>query len=367
VLLADHLFRCTHPAVRPRFACEAQVTFLYHPTPSRLATVSFTSPSKMTALSGPVAPAFLAPTPLIHARTRQLSNAAALSPQGRRAMTRGTVATATPTPGPWPRPRPQQQPSQPSQQQQQQAATPSIHLKPVVRAPVVDSRIGSAVEAHHWITVSSSSVRLFERAAVAHTDMVRRVERHAQNGSIHRWVLRAVADPALATPLQSSNAQSRYVVMETFKPGEDNSRGVMRRWLGAVERLGPALNAPVVQTLQYNNVFTSKLHNAKFDINDAVVIVESVNAGSMDCAEELQNLLEANAEASVACGDCLEFCVLEAVDSPAFYKTIEVYADVDRLHQHMEGNDASFLEKIAPFAVRSAHRSRSAFKPVVFA
>jgi quinol monooxygenase YgiN len=238
-----------------------------------------------------------------------------------------------------------------------------------VRAPVVNSRVASAVEAHHWITVSSESVRLFERAAVAHADMVRRVERHAQNGSLHRWVLRAVEDPALVAPLQTANAQCRYVVMETFKPAQDPAGppdGIMRRWLGAIERLGPALNAPVAQTLQYNNVFTSKLHDAKFDVDSAVVIVESVNAARPSAVADLQKVLESNAEASVACGDCLEFCVLEALDAPGFFKTIEVYANIDLLRKHVGGLDSVFLENAAPFIARSSHRSRSAFRPVVF-
>lgn len=250
----------------------------------------------------------------------------------------------------------------------------------VVRAPLVDSRVSSVVEAHHWITVSSASVRMFERAAVAQADMVRRVERNTATGAQHRWVLRPVdvdatdpssiatlfSQPASIVAPQSVNQQSRYVVMETFKHGEDTNSGVMRRWLGAIEHVGPAFDASNVQTLRYENVYTAKLHEAKFDVNTAVVVVETINADGEEKAREVEKCLRSTADVAVASGDCLEYCVLEAMCKPGLFKTIEVYKDASAFGAYMNELDSAFLHRLRPHTVQGSHRSRSAFKPVVF-
>lgn len=241
-----------------------------------------------------------------------------------------------------------------------------IRTRTSVRAPVVDLRKSAAVEAHHWITVSSLAVRMFERAAIAHTDMVRGVEESTATGSLHRWVLRVVDDPFVADVPQSVNAQSRYVVMETYKPGDRDNEGVMRRWLSAVERLGPALSVPDAHTLFYSNVFTSKLHNAEFDVHRSVVMAESFSVNNADNSSALRDTLQSLAEESVAYGDCLEFCVLEALEHPGLFKTLEVYKDTEALSKHMNKLDVQYWEKLQPLVTHSSGRPRIAFKPVVF-
>lgn len=238
--------------------------------------------------------------------------------------------------------------------------------KTAVHATIIDSRKSAVVEAHHWITVSSLALRMFERAAVAHADMVRRVEKTTATGSLHRWVLRVVDDPFLADAPQSVNSQSRYVVMETYRPGDKDNDGVMRRWLSAIERLGPALSAPVTQTLRYSNLFTSKLHNAKFDVHRSVVMAETFSASNIEESSVIMDILQSHAEESVASGDCLEFCVLEAVDHPGLFKTLEVYKDADSLREHMDKLDVKYWQKLQPLVTNSSSRKRNAFKPVVF-
>jgi quinol monooxygenase YgiN len=237
-----------------------------------------------------------------------------------------------------------------------------------VRAPVVDVRVAFANEAHHWLTVSSGGKALFERAAVAQADMVRVVEREAGGGALHRWVLRAVEDPlGRERGGGDVNGVGRYVVMETYKEGGGDlvTTGAMDRWLGAIAAAGEKLDCAVSATLRYANVFTTKMHGATFDVHRSIVVAESVQAEA-GAAAALRQVLEGRAEAAVAAGDCLEFCVLEATCKDGLFKTIEVYADVDALREHMDGLDAAFVESTAPLVALSGHRARSSFKPVVF-
>lgn len=253
--------------------------------------------------------------------------------------------------------------------QQQQQPAPAARARKRMRAHVVDSRVASVVEAHHWITVKGSATRMFERAAVAQADMTRHVERRTGAGALHRWVLRNVQDPTLGFMDAAfvTKPTDTYVVMETFKSGEQDD--VTHRWLSAVERVGPAVDTLDIQTRHYENVFTAKLHDAEFDPDRTIVVVESVNVdmsrpGNL---EEVTGILRSGAEASVANGECLEFCILQAPGERGFFKTIEVYRDVDALRAHMDGLDRAFVRRTQGRCIVSSHgRSRESFKAVVF-
>lgn len=211
---------------------------------------------------------------------------------------------------------------------------------------------------------------MFERAAVAQADMTRQVERRAGQGALHRWVLREVADPTggmLHTTVRGVDA--KYVVMETFKARVSREKpGIMRRWLSAVERVGPALNAVDIRTRNYENVFTSKLHDVEFDPNQNVVVVESVNVDMSRSQNlpEVVDILRSTAEANVAAGNCLEFCVLHKPGEQGFFKTIEVYKDVDALRDHLDSLDMVYARRVQG-RTTDGHRSRQTFHPVVFA
>lgn len=141
----------------------------------------------------------------------------------------------------------------------------------------------------------------------------------------------------------------------------------MRRWLSAVEKAGPLVNAVDIRTLKYENMFTSKLHDAKFDPHNNIVVMESVNV-DMSRRSNLENavkVLRDAAETSVTSGDCLEFCVLHAPGEKGFFKTIEVYKDVDALKRHMQGKDKAYAKSLEKYTIHG-HRNRLSFKPVVF-
>eukprot|EP00173_Palmaria_palmata_P004391 Plantae.Rhodophyta-Palmaria_palmata.ctg5867.p1 GENE.Plantae.Rhodophyta-Palmaria_palmata.ctg5867~~Plantae.Rhodophyta-Palmaria_palmata.ctg5867.p1 ORF type:complete len:164 (+),score=46.67 Plantae.Rhodophyta-Palmaria_palmata.ctg5867:38-493(+) len=151
--------------------------------------------------------------------------------------------------------------------------------------------------------------------------------------------------------------------METF--GGEGGEG---RWLGGMELVGKTVQAEVQASLRYRNVFTSKLHDSKFDVNKAVVVVESIQAkAEKDNIKIVREGLEAAAEAAVVAGDCLEFCVLEAAceKGVGLFKTIEVYESEEKRDGRLD-LDAAFVEATKG-AVAAGKRTRSMFKPVVFA
>lgn len=211
-------------------------------------------------------------------------------------------------------------------------------------------------------------MRIFERAAVAQADVARQIESRKGSGALHRWVLRQVADPTQPA-LAVQGRDGRYVVMEAFHRAQAaDEQPLMRRWLSAVERVGPLMNTVDIRTLQYENLFTSKLHDAKFDPNNNIVVVESVNvdmskSGNLDRAVDV---LRMAAERNVSSGDCLEFCVLHAPGEAGFFKTIEVYKDIDALTKHMDGRDKFYAKKLEGYTIQG-QRGRQTFKPVVFA
>lgn len=211
---------------------------------------------------------------------------------------------------------------------------------------------------------------MFERAAVAQADMTRQVERRSQRGAAHRWVLREVPDPIGLSPTAPLPPQdSRYVVMETFKASASTEEpGIMKRWLSAVERVGPSIHAVDIRTRNYENLFTSKLHDVQFDPNENIVVVESVNVDMSRSrnADEVVDILRCTAEASVAAGTCLEFCVLHKPGKQGFFKTIQVYKNVDNLRQHMDSLDQVYTRRVQG-RIADTHRSRHTFQPVVFA
>lgn len=236
------------------------------------------------------------------------------------------------------------------------------------RAPVIDSRVAGVVEAHHWIVVASGSTRAFEKAALANAHVTSLVEKRSGNGALHRWLLTLIPDPTLGFMDGVFRTETTtYVVMETFKSSNLDER-LTQRWLSAVKRVRPMFEMLDIRSLSYENVFTSKVHGASFDPNCNVVVVESVNV-DMSRPQNLQEVMEilrTGAEASVSAGECLEFCVLQAKDRPGFFKTIEVYKDVDALRAHMDGFDRAFVRRTQGRTIGS-HRSRQTFKPVFFA
>lgn len=242
--------------------------------------------------------------------------------------------------------------------------------RPHRSAPVMDSRVSSRLEAHHWIAVKDHSRRMFERAAVAQADVAHQLEQRRGSGALHRWVLRQV----MAHPSRASKATSTYLVLESFDrsvwdaPEVQHDDSLTRRWLSAVERVGPVMSTIDIRSLHYRDVFTSKLHDVVFDPNANVVVLESFNVdlardGALDAVVEG---LRADAERSVASGKCLEFCVLQSTTQPSLLKTVEIYADDTAMQEHMHGMDTKLMHNLQTHAP-GTRRNRHLFKPVVFA
>ncbi|KAI0562659.1 hypothetical protein FGB62_55g135 [Gracilaria domingensis] len=261
---------------------------------------------------------------------------------------------------------PQQQ--QPSNLFSNNASVKKPHKK--ASAHVVDSRVASRVEAHHWIVVKNTSLRIFERAAVAQADLAHQVDSRTHSGALHRWLLREAEDPThLFVNPTVPGSDVRYVVMEAFDR-QDNAvenQLVMRRWLSAVERVGRLMDAVQIQTLHYENAFTSKVHDVQFDPHHNIVVMESINVDITqdDAVDHVFDALRRSAERSVSAGECLEFCVLYAPNEHGFFKTIEVFKNVAALQSHMNGTDVSTVQEITPYLIQG-NRNRQTFKPVMF-
>lgn len=240
-------------------------------------------------------------------------------------------------------------------------------------APVVDSRVASRFEAHHWITVQNQSQRLFERAAVAQVDLTRQLERTQgrEDSALHRWVLREIDVNPYAVSRSSAvnSTSSRYLVTESFdKQATQASKSVTKRWLSAVKRVGPLISATIdIHSLQYSDVFTSKKHDVVFDPSENIVVIHclNINKDLPRSAELLIDALRAKAERAVSVGSCLEFCVLQSDSKPSLLKTIEIFPSMEALMQYANGSDKLFEQTIKPHVV-DGRQGRYVFKPVVF-
>lgn len=261
---------------------------------------------------------------------------------------------------------------QPNRQTNSNKATP----RPRTTAHVIDSRVACRHELHHWITVRNQSCRLFERAAVSQADVTRQLEQKGGPRSLHRWVLRQLPnylenESSLQSQLVSSITQPvvSYVVMESFHQTDfDNaSQSLTRRWLSAVERVGPLISTVDAQTLQYTDVFTCKTHDVVFDPHQNVVVLETLNFDSSHphFINAVVNALRAKAERSVSVGDCLEFCVLQSTVQSNVFKTLEIYKNMDTLRRHMRDLDKKYMHAILSHT-QGNRRNRQMFKPVLF-
>lgn len=239
-------------------------------------------------------------------------------------------------------------------------------------APVVDSRVATRFESHHWITVQNESRRIFERAAVAQVDLARQLEEtQNQSRALHRWVLREIdVHPFAVSRSSAVNAtSSRYLVTESFDAQSSSpSSSVTRRWLSAVERVGPLISSTIdIHSLQYSDVFTSKLHDVVFDPSKNIAVIHCLNLNRDDARAESNVIaaLKAKAERSVSRRNCLEFCVLQSDVQPTLLKTIEIFADMEALMHYANGADKLFEQSIKPHIV-DGRQGRYVFKPVVF-
>lgn len=245
--------------------------------------------------------------------------------------------------------------------------------RPRASATIIDSRVASRREAHHWIVVKDQSRRAFERAAVAQADIAHQLEKIQKSGAAHRWVLCELTHGIPHPPLlaMSQEGHTRYLVTESFDrrlwDTTLHHNSLTRRWLSAVERVGPLISTVDIHSLEYKDVFTSKLHDVIFDPNANIVVLECINIKSdRRAVDAVLDALRAKAERSVAVGECLEFSILQSRSEPTLFKTVEVYTNDSALQLHMDGIDKKFLPSIEPHVV-GTKRNRQFFKPVVFA
>ncbi len=233
-----------------------------------------------------------------------------------------------------------------------------------VSAPVVDSRVAGAAESHHWINVTASFARAFERAASANAGVTAVVEARAGTPARRRWVLRRVADPSLDFLDGTFMTDiATYVVMEQYDTPRTPEDAHTHRWLSAVKRVGPMLGAIDIATLSYDSVLSATRHNAKPTEENAIVVIESFNARDVD---EMKTILKETAEAAVQAGECIEYSVLQSRGGSLF-KTVEVYQDVEALKKSSTARVHRAFQRRLVGKLVGEHLERQTFKATLLA
>lgn len=245
--------------------------------------------------------------------------------------------------------------------------------RPRTSAPVIDSRIASRHEVHHWISVKDHSRRVFEKAAVAQVDVARQLENKLDAKALHRWVLREHHIDGITTgqlKKVKSNGCSRYLCSESFDQQlwmtvNQEQHSMTRRWLAAVERVGPLISAVDFHTRAYNDVFTAKVHDVVFNPHHNVVLITVFNV-RRDHSRLVRDTLVAKAERCVSKGICLEFSVLQSDSQPEqLFKSVQIFPDMNALHSYVNDHDQSFSKTLLPHLVDD-RPNRHVFTPVVF-
>lgn len=231
-------------------------------------------------------------------------------------------------------------------------------------ALVIDSLVRNATEAHHWITVGSAHTRMFERAASAQASMTRVVESRTGTGASSRWVLRETPDPCLGLDATAcfENGVGKYVVMESFeKAASLQSEDLTKRWLAAVKRLGRMFDTVDIKSIEYDNVFTAKMHRQGDLTEDTVVRMQSFTAepGMLDATIDV---LKSSAESAVANRQVLKFCVLKGGDS--LVKTVAVFGNGDAMKSYLDGSNKVLAKRLRG-KINSTRKNSNTFQPII--
>ena len=205
---------------------------------------------------------------------------------------------------------------------------------------------------------------MFERAASAQASMTRVVESRTGTGASSRWVLRETPDPCLGLDATAcfENGVGKYVVMESFeKAASPQSEDLTKRWLAAVKRLGRMFDTVDIKSIEYDNVFTAKMHRQGDLTEDTVVRMQSFTAepGMLDATIDV---LKSSAESAVANGQVLKFCVLKGGDS--LVKTVAVFGNGDAMKSYLDGSNKVLAKRLRG-KINSTRKNSHTFQPII--
>lgn len=208
-----------------------------------------------------------------------------------------------------------------------------------------------ARQRHHQVFLRPETERTFRSAASRYLDTLRK-------GAIHPgplWILHSRADPTFGK-LRGEPSPARAMLVE---PAE----GGVGKWVAALDRAGRGLSPYPSHFVDWGVVGT--FGGGKGCAEDEVVACEIVNAdwrGKQNVAKMKECML-IHAEDVVTEGNARLFHVLQSIDEPTCFKTVEVYSSVEALHEHMVTWDPQFAESIMEWRA-AVNRVRQLYQPL---
>lgn len=157
------------------------------------------------------------------------------------------------------------------------------------------------------------------------------------------WLLCAVPDPYFGS-LRGEPHPPRCIAVTPLTDDYDGAD--IRRWVSALDRVGPALTPMDSHFVDWAVCHTTLASN--FDSppmqQDWYVAVEILNANWSDAktVPQMRSLLIQHSEDVVDAGYASSFQVFQSVDSPTCFKTMEVYSSLDNLQKCLQNLDEPF-------------------------
>lgn len=218
----------------------------------------------------------------------------------------------------------------PSDQYSQYAARDEAALA----AELARARAAAAHRRHHHVFLHPAATPAFRAAAT----------RFAAGHHAPLWLLRSAPDPTFGA-LRGPPDPARAALLEPRPSSQD---APVARWVAALDRTGPALAPYPSHAVDWAVCARLDRHGAerRAPAGDDVVAFELLNAdwGRRGAMSQMRERLLQHAERVVTEGEALVFEVLQSVDEPTCFKTVELYPALDALQAHMAALDPPFAE-----------------------
>lgn len=210
---------------------------------------------------------------------------------------------------------------------------------------------------HHHIFLQSPSATALRAAAARYLSS-------RPPSDTRLWVLRSTADPTFGT-LRGEPFPPRVALLETISLQDDQLKaGSVSHWIAALDRAGKALSPMDSHYVDW--ALCGREGPDEKDVSaPAVVAFEILNADwtRPESIAEMRDALLSHAVAVVSAGNAIVYEVLQSVDEPTCFKTVEMYTSLDALKDHMNTIDPPFEEDM--LRCRAAvNRVRQLYNPL---
>ena len=211
-------------------------------------------------------------------------------------------------------------------------------------------------ERDHQIFISNSSKPMLIAASNRFMDGIRRrylqSDDQSEMAEKRLWIVESIADDTFGT-LRGEPYPPRVCVMEsidslTEDEGAQRERDTaVSRWTGALNRTGKALSTLQNYSVDYAVWGGASSFGNFHELQPGYLVASEVLNASWsrpEATEDMRQLLLSYAQESVNNGKVAMYQVLQSVEEPTMFKTVEAYACMDDLRGHMETMDAEFAE-----------------------